>query len=172
MCPISWVEGTSSSSDGEPGIRFFSAQTQRTDLIVCGGSQRVLTHFVGQTVPCLGDQCFCCRRGELKKLKCFLGALRYRGPDKEGKPIWEKVLWQVNENNFGDLGEPPFRGIRFETWKIQGASIRIMIKRSPKPPAELDRCPPIDVKQILASKWLIHERAVDCDQPHLRGGAA
>lgn len=171
MCPISWVDGTPSSSEGLPGIRFFSADTQRAYLIVCGGVQRVLTHFVGQTVPCLGEQCFVCRRGEPKKLKCYLGALRNKGAGADGTIAWEPVLWQVNENNFEDLGEPPYRGIRFETWKIKGSVTRIMIKRSDKPPVDLDRDPPLDVKQILQNKWLLHERGVISDA-EIRGGAA
>lgn len=166
MCPISWVDGTPSASDGEPGIRFFTAETMRTHLIVLGGVQRVITHFVGQTIPCLGEECFNCRRGEPKKLKCYIGAVRARGADKQGRTTWEKVLWQVNDSNFVDLGDPPLRGVWFETWKVQGSVARIYVKRSDKAPSELENDPPLDVKQILQNKWLIHIRSAEL------GGAA
>lgn len=165
--PISWVDGTPSASGGEPGIRFFTAESTRSCLIVLGGVQRVITHFVGKTVPCLGEECPYCRH-DAKKLKCYLGALRSR-IGKEGRTEWEKVLWQVNESNFNDLGETPFRGVWYETWKVQGSVARIILKRMDKPLAELLNDPPLDVKQILQNKWLMYTHGILADNA---GGAA
>ena len=174
MSSIAWVDGAPSHDDVPALPRFFSAQQLRAGLRVIGGVQRVFTHFVGQTVPCLGEKCFC--RGQQanqypRKLKCYLGALLQKGPKDDGGWHWDRVIWEVNETNFPELGDPPYRGVFFETWKVKAAQTRIYVKRSAKPAADIpfDKEPALDVRLLLQKKWRISEEG---DAPQIRGGAA
>lgn len=178
MCPIAWVDGAP-LSHGEPEVPFFNASRQRATVLVLGEVQKCITHFSGMTVPCLGVECTHCRNSVATKVSVFVGALRYLGKDGEGRPDWQKVIWNFYDNIFRYLGDPPFRGIHFDTWKVESsAGQKILIERSPKAAIELN-VPAIDVKRLLYKKWRIPEPKSDPirvydggDLPEARGGAA
>lgn len=142
--------------------RFFngpprSPTDRRYELRIVGGFLSIKGHFEkqhdaaghmngGKTIPCLGEECKLCGTEEPQVFE-YLGALLDGHAD-------QPVTWCIPPELTYQLGDPPWRGLHFSTWRRFDGTIRI--ERSRKAAVVID-FPEIDVWRHCLASWRIPE---------------